>query len=448
MITTGKKDLFANYASYFLRLASNIILLPFILGYLNSSEYGLWNIYISLGAFVNLVDVGFGLILTRYATYAFCGAKAINADGLPEMDDKGSTNFQFLLRIFLTAKNIYSKLFFATIGIGFACGTYLYIKYSVIIDARVLVLSWIIYAISCCIQLYYVSYNCIIKGMGKIKESSYYYIIQHLIHISLALLLLRKGMGILGLSLSTLISTLVFRFLNARFLRCFFKKNGISLSSNIEKDNDYKNIYYAVKTNTKGIALVTVTNYITGYGITIICSLFLPLDKIASIGITNQLISLVCTVGSTAFSTYTAKMGNAIISGRKKELIKLFIRTDSWFYFCFFCGIICILLLGPWALALIKSNTVLLGKKFILLFSLSSFFTYNSQRYTNFIMLFNKQPHVKAFFFSSISIVIISFVTLWITRDLLGYVLPSIFVQATYNAWKWPIEAIKCIKSL
>jgi len=444
MINTGKKDIVVSYLAYFLRLTANIILLPIILSQLSTDEYGAWNIFISIGAIVNLVDVGFGSVLTRYSTYAFCGARSIGEKGLPEMGEESNTNYELLNKVFYVAKRIYSKLFAITIIISVVLTGYILFKTVQLLDTVYVVSAWLIYAASCCMQIYYVSYNCIIKGMGNIKESSGYFIIQQVVHIALAFILLRLGFGLIGLATSHFVSTLVFRVLNSRFL-----KKKLSLSKDIllemkaDISTEYEAVYAAVKKNTKEIALVTVSNYFSNYGMTLICSMFLPLSAIASIGITNQLIGVVGGIANGVFSSYISKMGDMLINGKLKKLRSLFSKLNVWFILAYVVGTVAVVFVGPIALRIIQSDTQLLNTPIILLMALSSFLINNHQRCTNFIMLSNRQPHVKAYFITTLAVLIASFACMLLSHSVLGYIIPNLVIQAFYNGWKWPLEAYK-----
>ena len=448
MINTGKKDLFVSYIAYFLRLSSNLLLLPVILGMLNSEEYGLWNIFISLGAIVNLVDIGFGAVLTRYSTYAYCGAESISTTGMPVIGQTEQTNHELLFRVFRVAKQIYARLFFISLGISFALSGYIWVKAAGLMPLWKLLLSWAIYALSCCFYIYYVAYNCMIKGMGKVKESNYYYIVQQIVYLAVGYTLLLMGWGLLGLALASLISTFVFRALNIRFLNKRFSQYR-SVQQQVEKESpeQHQEIYDAVKKNTSGIALVTVSHYVSQYGMTLICSLFLPLSVIGSIGITNQMVGVVGTMAGTVFATYMSKMGDMLINGRKQELRKMFATVNRGFFLIYIAGSVLVVFVGPFALRFIGSDTQLLETGYVLLMLLNSLIVNNHQRCTNFIMLSNEQPHIRAYFISSAVSVMASLLCMYFVRNALGYIIPSMIVQLLYNGWKWPLMAYQKLGS-
>lgn len=446
MIITGKKDVIVSYIAYFLRLSSNLLLLPVILGMLSSEEYGLWNIYISVGAIVNLVDIGFGAVLTRYSTYAFCGAESISTRGMPVMGRPDQTNYRLLFRIFRVAKRIYGNLFLLSLGISAVLSAYVCVKAANVVALWEVLLSWGIYALSCCFYIYYVAYNCIIKGMGKIKESNFYYIVQQVVYLVVGYLLLSLGFGLIGLALANLISTFVFRALNMHFLNTRFSQHKeIFREVENEAEEMQTTVYKAVKKNTSGIALVTVSHYVSQYGMTLICSLFLPLSVIGSIGITNQLVGVIGTLAGTGFATYMSKMGDMLINEKKEQLQKTFGTVTLWFFLIYLVGAVAVIFAGPWMLRIIGSDTKLLDTGCVILMLLSSFVVNNHQRCTNFIMLSNEQPHVKAYFISSVVSVVASLICMYFMPNALGYIIPSIVVQLAYNGWKWPQVAYQKI---
>lgn len=444
MIKTGGKDVIIGYVAYFFRLSSNLLLLPVILGMLSSEEYGLWNIFISVGAIVNLVDIGFGSVLTRYSMYAFCGAESIGVHGMPTMSEKNQTNYYLLFRVFLVAKRLYSKLFILSLSISTVLSIYICFKAGTQINLFEVLISWGIYAISCCTYIYYVAYNCMIKGMGKIKESNYYYIVQQIVYLIAGYLFLYLNMGLIGLALANLLSAFVFRCLNTLYLKKRFSDHRqIYNEVKAESATSYEHIYTAVKKNTNGIAWVTVSNYIAHYGMTLVCSFFLPLDEIASIGITNQLVGVVGSIAGTPFATYMSKMGDMLINHQREKLRKLFGIVSGCFFGTYAIGSILIISLGSLALKIIGSDTQLLNFWGVVLLLLSSFITNNHQRCTNFIMLSNEQPHIKAYFISSMVTVILSAICMAFLKNVFGYIIPSLLVQLCYNGWKWPIKVYK-----
>lgn len=446
MITTGKKDIFLSYISYFLRITSNIFLLPIILKKMPEAEYGLWNIYVAVGALVLLIDIGFSMVIVRFITYAFCGATDIPEYGIPNVDNN-NTNYRLLFRVFFTGKRIYKKLFGIALVIVLLFYGYLLAVGGERVSSGKIIVSWGIYGFSICMYIYYVAYNCVIKGLGKLKESYIFYIVQQIIYIVIATVLLSLNMGILAIAIANFIGTFVFRLLNTRFIyRLFGSEMEVYHEVEKENKNNSVHIYDAIKRNTKGLAVVTISSYVVSYGGTLICSTFLSLDQIASYGLTNQLVGIIASVASIPFSTFIPKMSDLQLKGETSKLKNYYSIIYTFQLLVYLIGGSILVVAGNFVLEWYGTSTLMLSNIWITIMLLSSFAINNHQRCTNFIMLSNKQPHIKAYFISSIVTIIISLGALAVTRNVGAYILSALFVQLCYNAWKWPMEVNKQIQ--
>ena len=88
MIKITNKDVVWSYLGFFLNIANGLIVLPFLLHYLSSKEIGLWYTFMSISAFVALLDFGFSPTLTRNVSYVWGGAKKLNKIGIGNEDIK------------------------------------------------------------------------------------------------------------------------------------------------------------------------------------------------------------------------------------------------------------------------------------------------------------------------------------------------------------------------
>lgn len=444
MIKIGKKDVLIGYISYAFRMLSNLILLPIILNKLSSAEYGLWNVYVSLASVVNLLDIGFVSVITRYITYAYCGAETIEEKGISKVRTDGTPNYELLFRVFFQGKRIYKKIFVLAILIVMMMIPYVLYVGREIADKNQIVFSWLIHGISMCLYLYYVAYNCVIKGIGKIKESQLYYIVQQIMYLIITFVLLQLEYGITAVALGNFISVSVFRILNVKLIDREFKTQKPIMDmvkNDINREDDKINV--AIKNNTKGLALVTLSTYIVNYGGTLICSCFLDLNQIASLGLTNQLISVIASITDIPFSTFRTKLGDFHLKNNVEKLKDYYSLFTVFSVVCYVLGGLCLLFLGTPFLKIIGSNTEILPTYLILLMLISSFVYTNHQRCTKFIMLGNRQPHIKAYTISSIASVLIAFVLLALTGNVGAYVITILVVQLVYNGWKWPTEVAK-----
>jgi O-antigen/teichoic acid export membrane protein len=447
MIETKKVDLYFSYISYFLRTAANVVLLPIILSKLSSDEYGLWNVYISIGAFVNLIDAGFGIVMRRYLTYSYCGMENIPDDGnIEKMKMNSKPNFKLLFRIFYASKRLYFRLSIYAMIIVLLISVYV-LKIRNTVSMEMVLVSWGIYGLSVVLSIYYIVYGSILKALGKNKESSIFVIVQYAVYLSLSILLLLSDMGIIGVAVANFVSTFLYRSLCIGFINKFFaEQKEIRNEIKKEEKSEQNRIYDLIKKNSQGLGLISISNYVVSYGSTLICSIFLPLKTIASLGLTNQMIGVVSSVATTPSSVFMPKLSDITLHGDKEKLKNWYSIIFILLFVVYLVGGVCLLLLGDYVLELINSQTSLLSMPIVIIMLITSYLQSNHQRCTGFIMIFNKQPHVKAYIVSSILTMVLSGVCLRISRNICSYVVVALIVQCSYNAWKWPYEANKYVE--
>ena len=104
-IKTRKSDVIWSYIGYFFNLCTNLILLPFILKFIQADQLGLWFTFISVGTLVNLLDFGFSPTLMRNITYAWCGAKELKSQGVSVVLGE-EPNFQLFFKVLQACKYI------------------------------------------------------------------------------------------------------------------------------------------------------------------------------------------------------------------------------------------------------------------------------------------------------------------------------------------------------
>ena len=81
MISITKKDIVWNYLGTVLNLSMNVLILPFVLRLLTVQELGLWYVFGSVAALVQLMDFGFAPAIMRNISYAWSGVISFIAEG-------------------------------------------------------------------------------------------------------------------------------------------------------------------------------------------------------------------------------------------------------------------------------------------------------------------------------------------------------------------------------
>lgn len=444
MFNIGRKEVVISYFAYALKFLSSLIVLPFILTSISTEDFAIWSIFLAINTLVLLLDMGYGVVISRYAMYAYSGSESVDIDSETKPVVSDSPNYILLYQIMLTSTKIYKKLtifaFFGLIlmSIYLVVLTYTQPNFTEIMGA------WAIYFISVCINVYILSEATVLKGLGKIKELQTIVITNSLFGIFLKIFLLEIGLQLIGLSLAYLITAAILAiqyFRNTNKVRK--EKYQLFLDTKINFEESFVKTYESIRIKSKAMGGVVLSNFIQNQLFLLIAPIFLSLKIMGSYSLTWQLVSLIGAVASVPFNTYLMKMGNQMVSKEFKALKETFSIATFIFIFIFIIGSIGLVFLGYNILALMDSNTELLSRFPLILLLLYGFMNQSIIKSTNVISLSNNQDFVKSMVISSLLIILLQVMVMSFTSNL-GYIFSvNILILSSYNYWKWGSKAFK-----
>ena len=123
-ITTRKKDILWNYLGIFFSLGSQVIWLPILIHYLPPDILGLWYVFISVGALVELMDSGFTPTLNHCISYAWSGAADLKKYGVSFSRGGSGPNYALVYAILSTCRRLYFIIAFVASLLMATFGTY------------------------------------------------------------------------------------------------------------------------------------------------------------------------------------------------------------------------------------------------------------------------------------------------------------------------------------
>lgn len=436
-IKISKADVIWSYVAQFLQLASGILVLPYVLRMLLAEEIGLNYLMLTIGAMVALLDFGFAPQFGRNISYIYGGAQQLKKEGV-ECIDGAEINYHLLASMIQVAKKVYRILSVVVLVVMLTAGTaYIYYITQGFTSVHNSLLIWVVYSLSTYFQIYFTYYNSLLTGCGKIKESKYAIIASRLTYIVLCIGLIYGGLSLLGLCLANLISPFVARFISYYYY--FTKDLRIKLrGENITKDETNK-LFGVIWYNAKKLGI----NFLGAYAINkmgmFIAGLYLTLTEVSSYGLMIQLVTLIGTVSAMFFNTMNPKFAVYRVHNDNDKLISQFACSQFVFYVIFFLGAASLILLGPWALTIIGSNSSLPDLHVLALYCFFVLLEQNHSNFATIIVIGNDVPFVKAAIMAGLAIVLCSFVSLhWMQMGIMGLVLSQGICQLAYNNWKWP----------
>lgn len=444
MFKIKKKDLLYGYIAYFFKYSSNILVLPFVLINLTSPEYAIWNVFLAISTFVILFDLGYGVVVKRYIMFAYSGAESIDSEIIPKIKVTGQPNFKLLYQIMIASSRIYKKI--SKLSIIVLTLLTPYIIYISVSEYTVLqiVFPWAIFSTSVAINMYILSDATVIKGLGLIGELQKITLINSIVSTVLKMVLLELGLGVLGLSISFFATSLMLAYQYKKITNTVKNKNiGLFRAAMKSFNDDFKESFKIIKSKSKGMGKVIISNFLQNQIFIIIAPLFITLEIMGRYGLTWQIIGIVASLSSITFMTFTMQMGNYLVTDKKKKLRETFAITMLIFMVLYICGALVTMFFGRDILQIIGSNIDLLSNFQLFLVILYVFVIQMNQKSINILSLSNNQNFVKALIVSSALIVTINVVLLLFGFGITAVLINGIIIQSSYNLWKWLLESMK-----
>lgn len=438
-IKTTKQDALWSFISTTMSMGANLIILPFVLTNLSDDATGLYYIFTTISAIATLFDFGFSPAIARSMAYAWSGADSLSKTGVNEAQNS-KINYRLLHIIIRTCRIIYLALGLSALLLLIGVGTP-YISFVIRSDPqREYYIAWIIYIIAVFFNIFYGYYVVFLRGIGAVANVNRITIASRVIQISLCVVLLYFGTGLVGVSIAYLMYGLSFRALaSISFYR--YENTGKRLKENKYKPtiNDIKGVLRAIWPNTWRDGMVAVANYLLNQATTLVASLYLSLHMTGVFSLCTQLTSAVAQIAGTLYTAYQPALQSAY-ANRDEENQRRFLSITVTSFICLFMiGMILLCLLGAPIIRFIKpsyelSIPVLIGV------GLYQFMLKLRNCYCTYISTTNRVIYAKSFIISAIICVVLSIIfTKFCALGVWGLIYAQIISQAIYNIWKWPM---------
>ncbi len=439
----GKKDILWNYIATFFKIASGVLLLPLILKMLSAEEVGIWTIFLSVTALINLLDFGFTPSFSRSITYIYSGVNSLKTEGFELIENKNNDiNYSLLKGTILSMRWFYLRMSIILFFILSTFGTY-YIslvlkKYSG--EHSEIYIAWIILILISTYYLYTLYYDSLLLGKGLIKQSKQITIAGQFSYLITASILLLLGYGLIAIVSSQVLSVIIIRIFSHR---TFFTKK-LQKILLVTKAVSVKKILRSLFPNSLKMGLTSLGGFLVSRSSIFIGSLYLTLDEIASYGITIQLIGVLYSLSGIYISTYFPLITQLRVEQNNIAIKKIYLKGQIILFFTFILGGICLYFLGDMALVLIGSKTQLVPQTILAVAVIIAFLENNHGVAGGILLTKNEVPFYKAAIFSGILTVLFLFLFFHYTDiGIWSMFLASGIAQALYQNWKWPLTVKK-----
>lgn len=437
-----QKDVLWNYAASLLKISSSVLLFPLILSLMASDVFGILSLFITLSSLIFLLDFGFSPSFTRNVSYVFGGVTELKQEGITSVIKNNGIDTKLLEKLISTMRWFYRRMSILLLAVLLIFGT-LYLSYLLKQykgNHYEIYFAWFLFCLVSAFNLNSFYLEPLLMGSGMISASKKITILSQIVYLLAAVIALLLNFGLIGLVASQFLSIILNRMLSKR---AFFKskmKNALKDFSSIRD----KEMVRAIYPNAFKLGLTLLGGFMVQRASILIGAIYLPLNEIASYGISYQIASLVGMLSGIFIATNLPKIMKHRVNkeyGVIKDIYKKG-QAFSFLLFVIFGGFV--LLFGSDILQLLKSNTTLLPENilftlFILVF-IESYFSAAG----NFLLTKNSVPFFKASLISGITIVLLLFILFeFFIVDIWILVLVPLVVDLSYQAWKWPLEVIR-----
>lgn len=440
-ISLTKKDIIWGYIGTILNMGAHLLMLPFLMYFLDADMLGLWYVFASIGAIAVLFDFGFGVTFARNITYCWAGAKELRKENVAFAND-GEPNFYLMKQVLSTCKAIYGLISGAALLLLLSAGT-VYIGYvSRELEGYTHYAAWIIYAVAVFLNLYYGYYASFLRGVGDVAQANKNTVFARLAQIIIMVILLALGGGIIGACVAYLAYGTLFRLLGKHYFYRY-KDLGKKLDAVQEKATrkQIRDMFAIVWHNAWRDGAISLCNYFCNQASTIICSMYLSLAETGVYSIGVQIASAIATIAGTLYNTYQPELQSAYVVNDKKKMQGTMSMIVVSFIYLFVFGTIAVSTVGMPILRIIKPSAVV-SVPVLLGLCVYQFILKFRNCYTSYFSCTNRILYVNGFLVSAILCVILSFISIGpLGLGIWGLILAQICSQAVYNLWKWPLLA-------
>lgn len=412
-----------------------------ILRYLSPEEVGLWFVFIALAGLAQLLELGFQPTIARNVAYVYAGAQKLDAHGCAP-DTKGAPlNIELLQQLFVAARKIYLGVALAALIVLAVIGSaYISTLLAPDVQHAHVILAWIAFSLGYVINFYYGYFNGFLQGRGDVTSANKVVVASRVALIILASLLLVGGLGLIGVGIASLMSSVLGRILASRL---FWDGGGTeTMALRTPKATAHSSLLSTLWPNAKNLGWVYLGSFLITRANVLIASSFLGLADAASYGLTFQILVTFTTMSSVVFNLNMPHISRDQIRGHHEKILGKFGRSLAAGWVVYMLGATMLFLFGSTFLNLIGSRTALLETNLLFVFVVFMFLEMNHSVCAGYLTTFNEIPFVRAALLSGVGIVTMSIFTVSILHlGVWGLVLSQGLIQAIYNNWKWPQEA-------
>ncbi|MEM7010959.1 MAG: hypothetical protein AAF585_05690 [Verrucomicrobiota bacterium] len=370
-----------------IRAGGALITLPLALRLIPEAEMGLYYTFLGLIALANLLDMGFGQTLSRFASYAWAGAERFQSKGLPSQTESTEPNLTLLQQLMTNARSWYSI-------VGAIAALILMAPGVVFIRAEInevglsdhLVFCWLVMALGVSFSFASEFWRTILFGIGRVREAHQVSVIAQVCGVVATALGLVVGLGIWAFPISRFVVAGLNRFIALGLLRkhtTACPKGWIDFSQ--------VSVMWPMAWRQ---GVIAIGEFLVLRGNVLICTALFGLEVTARYGLSLQIFGVLGAICAAPAAVIAPKISRLRIQGDSESIVRLFgIRLYPGLLAMIVFGAF-VILFGRQLLELIGSKTGLISNELLAALLVIQILQMHQNFYASLVLTENENPFV------------------------------------------------------
>jgi len=427
-----------------LRLASGVLLLPLLFRYLSKPDFGMYFVFLHLGALVPILDFGFSASIGRAVSYAMGGAMELKPDGFVPADKPAGPNQTMLWQLLHTTRRLYGVLALLTLALLGIFGT-LYVGWKAA-ESSEPVMAWVgwgIMLVASVWEIYAGWWNVYLRGMDEVLLSARLSALGQVLKLVVACGLLPFGGGLLSVPIATLVAYVFQRSLSRRAVLQRLGPPPVD-----GQGLETKKLFATLWPNSWRIGVQFLSNYLASYANTLIAGAAFGLGASGQYGFSLQLASIAAGMAGVWTAVKWPAIGKAQIT-RDYPVMRRLLWSRVWLqcltYLAIAAGVVFVL---PTMLEWLRPDKSLLPTPWLALLMLAGFLEMHFSFWGTLISMENRTPFVWPIVITNVASFLLVLVLLKFTRLGFGaFVLAPFVAGCCCNYWRWPREGAHSLQT-
>lgn len=344
-----------------------VAMMPLLLRYLDIEGFIIWSIFTTLGGITLQLERAIQVVSVRDIARPFHAGNMAALEGV-------------LRRV----RRAYFTLSLAVAGPVLLCGL-LYINF--ILGDKFNqdgLFDWVIFAGAYALNYYFGFYNAILLGMERVNIFNNVASITRLINLVATYLLLKAGLGVLGICVSFLGSVTVSCISYMQYANRAVNRYRAKYANKGANFND------AGGASGRRIALYTIymfSSYLLYRGGLLVATALFDKNEVASYGLSLQVFNLLLLASIVPTQVWLGRLVRAISHGSREEVFREFCVTGIVSNGVFMAGVVVLWVFGDTALAIIHSKVILSSNVIMAALTAAFFIELNIYLAANFLVI-------------------------------------------------------------